>query len=61
MRIKWTTLYVSDQEKALHFYTDVLGFQKTADVSQGNYRWLTVASPEDPKGVELLPEALSAV
>ena len=57
MRIKWTTLYVSDQEKALHFYTDVLGFQKTADVSQGNYRWLTVASPEDPKGVELLLES----
>ena len=57
MRIKWTTLYVSDQEKALHFYTDVLGFQKKADVSQGNYRWLTVASPEDPKGVELLLES----
>jgi predicted enzyme related to lactoylglutathione lyase len=54
MRIKWTTLYVDDQEKALQFYTDNLGFQKKADVSHGNYRWLTVASPEDPEGVELL-------
>ena len=54
MRIKWTTLYVDDQEKALQFYTDKLGFQKKADFSQGNYRWLTVASPEDPEGVELV-------
>jgi predicted enzyme related to lactoylglutathione lyase len=54
MRIKWTTLYVDDQEKALEFYTDKLGFQKKADFSQGNYRWLTVTSLEDPDGVELL-------
>ena len=54
MRIKWTTLYVDDQEKALVFYTDKLGFEKKADFSQGNYRWLTVASPEDPDGVELV-------
>jgi predicted enzyme related to lactoylglutathione lyase len=54
MRIKWTTLYVDDQEKGLRFYTEKLGFQKKADFSQGNYRWLTVASPEDPEGVELL-------
>ena len=54
MRIKWTTLYVDDQEKALQFYTDKLGFQKKADFSQGTYRWLTVASPEDPEGVELV-------
>lgn len=54
MRIKWTTLYVDDQEKGLQFYTEKLGFQKKADFSQGNYRWLTVASPEDPEGVELL-------
>ena len=54
MRIKWTTLYVDDQEKALAFYTDKLGFEKKADFSQGNYRWLTVASPEDPDGVELV-------
>ncbi len=57
MRIKWTTLYVDDQEKALQFYTDKLGFQKKADFSQGTYRWLTVASPEDPEGVELVLES----
>ena len=57
MRIKWTKLYVNDQEKALRFYTDKLGFQKKADFSQGNYRWLTVASPEDPEGVELILES----
>jgi predicted enzyme related to lactoylglutathione lyase len=57
MRIKWTTLYVDDQEKALQFYTDKLGFQKKADFSQGNYRWLTVASPEEPDGVELVLES----
>ena len=57
MRIKWTRLYVSDQDKALQFYTDELGFQKKADFSQGNYRWLTVVSPEDPEGVELLLES----
>src|SRR5438270_1564985 len=57
MRIKWTTLYVDDQKKALQFYTDKLGFQKKADFSQGNYRWLTVASPEDPEGVELVLES----
>jgi predicted enzyme related to lactoylglutathione lyase len=54
MRIKWTTLYVDDQDRALRFYTDKLGFRKKADVSQGNYRWLSVASPEDPEGVELV-------
>jgi len=54
MRIKWTNLYVDDQEKALQFYTEKLGFQKKADFSNGNYRWLTVASPEDPEGVELV-------
>ncbi len=53
MKIKVTTLYVNDQEKALRFYTDVLGFVKKADFSQGPYRWLTVASPEDPDGTEL--------
>ena len=59
MRIKWTGLYVDDQDKALQFYTDVLGFQKKADFSQGNYRWLTVASPEDPEGVELILESIA--
>src|SRR5215510_11881179 len=53
MKIKLTTLYVDDQEKALRFYTDVLGFEKKADFSQGTYRWLTVASPEEPRGTEL--------
>lgn len=53
MKIKVTTLYVDDQSKALHFYTEVLGFAKKTDFSQGPYRWLTVASPEDPNGTEL--------
>jgi predicted enzyme related to lactoylglutathione lyase len=53
MKIKLTSVYVNDQEKALRFYTDVLGFVKKADFSQGSYRWLTVASPEDPNGTEL--------
>jgi predicted enzyme related to lactoylglutathione lyase len=53
MKIKLTSVYVVDQEKALRFYTDVLGFLKKADFSQGPYRWLTVASPEDPDGTEL--------
>ena len=53
MKIKLTTVYVDDQEKALRFYTDVLGFVKKADFSQGPYRWLTVASPEEPDGTQL--------
>ena len=53
MRIKLTRVYVDDQERALGFYTGVLGFEKRADVSHGTYRWLTVASPEEPDGVEL--------
>jgi predicted enzyme related to lactoylglutathione lyase len=53
MKIKWTTIYVNDQEKALPFYTEVLGFVKKADFSNGPYRWLTVASPEEPDGTEL--------
>ena len=53
MRIKLTSVHVDDQEKALRFYTDVLGFVKKADFSQGPYRWLTVVSPEDPDGTEL--------
>jgi predicted enzyme related to lactoylglutathione lyase len=57
MRIKWSTLYVDDQEKALAFYTDTLGFRKKADFSQGNYRWLTVSSPDEPDGVELVLES----
>src|SRR2546426_3790961 len=53
MKIKLTNVYVDDQDKALRFYTEVLGFAKKADVSQGPYRWLTVASPEEPDGTEL--------
>jgi catechol 2,3-dioxygenase-like lactoylglutathione lyase family enzyme len=53
VKIKLTNLYVDDQEKALRFYTDVLGFVKKGDVTNGDYRWLTVASPEDPDGIEL--------
>jgi predicted enzyme related to lactoylglutathione lyase len=53
MKIGLTSIYVDDQEKALRFYTDVLGFIKKADFSQGPFRWLTVASPEEPDGTEL--------
>src|SRR5882672_2927508 len=53
MKIKLTRVYVADQEKALRFYTDVLGFVKKADFTQAPFRWLTVASPEDPDGTEL--------
>ena len=53
MKIKLTTLYVDDQEKALRFYTEVLGFVKKADFSQGPFRWLTVGSPEEPEGTQL--------
>ncbi len=53
MKIKLTTVHVDDQAKALQFYTDVLGFVKKADFSNGPYRWLTVASAEDPDGTEL--------
>lgn len=53
MKIKRTSVYVNDQEKALHFYTEVLGFVKKADFSQGPFRWLTVGSPEEPDGTQL--------
>jgi predicted enzyme related to lactoylglutathione lyase len=53
MKIKLTSVYVDDQEKALRFYTEVLGFTKKADFSQGPFRWLTVASSEEPNGTEL--------
>ena len=53
MKIKVTTLYVDDQDKALRFYTEVLGFVKKTDFSQGPFRWLTVASAEEPEGTEL--------
>jgi predicted enzyme related to lactoylglutathione lyase len=53
MKIKLSSIYVDDQEKALRFYTEVLGFAKKNDFSNGPYRWLTVASPEDLNGTEL--------
>jgi predicted enzyme related to lactoylglutathione lyase len=53
MKIKLTSVYVDDQEKALRFYTEVLSFVKKADFSQGPFRWLTVVSAEDPEGTEL--------
>src|ERR1035438_2195357 len=53
MKIKLTSVYVDDQDKALRFYTEVLGFAKKTDFSNGPFRWLTVASPEDPDGTEL--------
>ncbi|GAA1414286.1 VOC family protein [Streptomyces thermospinosisporus] len=56
MRIHLTSVFVDDQEKALRFYTDVLGFVKKHDVPMGDHRWLTVVSPEEPDGTELLLE-----
>jgi predicted enzyme related to lactoylglutathione lyase len=53
MKIKLTSVYVDDQDKALRFYTQTLGFTKKVDVSNGPFRWLTVASPEEPNGTEL--------
>ncbi len=54
MRIKLTSVFVRDQEKALQFYTGTLGFVKKADISAGGYRWLTVVSPEEPAGTQLV-------
>jgi predicted enzyme related to lactoylglutathione lyase len=57
MKIKITGIHVDDQEKALRFYTEVLGFKKKADFSNGGYRWLTVVSPEAPDTVDLQLES----
>jgi catechol 2,3-dioxygenase-like lactoylglutathione lyase family enzyme len=56
MRINVTSVFVDDQQKALRFYTEVLGFQKKTDVPVGEFAWLTVVSLEEPDGVELLLE-----
>lgn len=53
MTIKLTVVYVDDQDRALRFYTDVIGFEKKADFTNGPYRWLTVVSPEEPDGTQL--------
>jgi len=56
MRIVVTSVMVDDQDKALRFYTDVLGFVKKTEIPMGAHRWLTVVSPDDPEGVELVLE-----
>ncbi len=56
MRIRLTSVFVKDQENALQFYTGTLGFVKKSDLPAGEYRWLTVASPEEPDGTELVLE-----
>ena len=58
MQIKFVSVMVEDQESALHFYTAVLGFEKMADIPMGEYRWLTVTSPEGIAGVELVLEPM---
>ena len=57
MQIKLTSIFVDDQDKALKFYTEVLGFQKKHEFSAGTYKWLTVVSAEEPEGVQLVLEA----
>lgn len=57
MKIYVTAIFVDDQDKALQFYTNVLGFVKKGDTLLGDFKWLTVTSPEDPNGPELLLEA----
>ncbi len=56
MRISLTSVFVSDQDEALGFYTETLGFVKKHDVPVGEFKWLTVVSPDDPDGTELLLE-----
>ena len=56
MKIKLNSVFVEDQDKALDFYTRVLGFVKKRDIPVGRYRWLTVVSPEEPEGTELVLE-----
>lgn len=56
MRISYTSVFVGDQAKALEFYTEILGFIKKQDLPVGKFRWLTVVSPDDPDGAELLLE-----
>lgn len=56
MEIRYASIFVNDQDKALKFYTEILGFEKKDDVSEDGYRWLSVVSPENPEGAELLLE-----
>lgn len=59
MQIKFVSILVNDQNLALDFYTNILGFQKMADIPMGNYRWLTVCSPEGIEGVEMVLEPIA--
>ena len=59
MQIKFVSVMVEDQDSALHFYTTVLGFEKMADIPMGEFRWLTVCSPEGMAGVELVLEPMA--
>ena len=59
MQIKFISVMVEDQDSALHFYTTVLGFEKMADIPMGQFRWLTVSSPDGAAGVELVLEPIS--
>ncbi|MDQ3557674.1 MAG: VOC family protein [Pseudomonadota bacterium] len=61
MRIKLTSVMVDDQSKALEFYTSVLGFVVRRDIPMGEARWLTVATPDDPAGIELLLEPMGGL
>jgi catechol 2,3-dioxygenase-like lactoylglutathione lyase family enzyme len=56
IKINLASVFVDDQDRALEFYTNVLGFQKKTEIPMGEHRWLTVVSPDDPDGVELLLE-----
>lgn len=56
VRITWASVFVDDQDKALRFYTEVLGFRPKHDVPMGDHRWITVVSPEDEGGTELVLE-----
>jgi catechol 2,3-dioxygenase-like lactoylglutathione lyase family enzyme len=56
MKINVTSVFVDDQDKALKFYTEVLGFVKKTEIPLGNAKWLTVVSPQEPDGTELLLE-----
>jgi predicted enzyme related to lactoylglutathione lyase len=59
MKVRWTSLLVDDQEKALKFYTEILGFMKKTDVPMGEHSWLTVVSKEEPGGVEVVLEPMA--
>ena len=59
MQLKFISITVQNQEEALQFYTNILGFKKMADIPMGEYRWLTVVSPDGIEGVELVLEPLA--